>query len=156
MLFTRLIRGLPFTPVKTCLKCWGLPWFFLKVMGTPVKTCWNVGIRTYLKCDLFRLWYTFHIYMCHVLTYYICIWIGRVCIYRVCIEVVCVYIFAQYIDCCMYTYSIQNTHTHIRTHAHTHSHTHSHTHTHIGSASTHQSKWILPCSQMLLLPPTNI
>jgi len=91
-------------------------------------------------------------HMCHVLTYYICIWIGRVCIYYVCIEVVCVYIFAQYMDCCMYTYTIQNTHTHTRTHAHTHSHTH----THIGSANTHQSKWILICSQMLLRPPTNI
>jgi len=45
--FYRIIRGLPFSSVKICLKFRGLPWqTCLKVTGTPAKICWNFGSRT--------------------------------------------------------------------------------------------------------------
>jgi len=47
--------GLPCTPVKTCLKCWGLPWeLFWKSRGLS----WTLFLssRNYLKSDFFRVW----------------------------------------------------------------------------------------------------
>ena len=49
-------RGLPFTPVKTCLKFWGFPWKLVwKLWGFPWKLVGNFGgSRNYFGSDLLR------------------------------------------------------------------------------------------------------
>jgi len=51
-------RGLPFTPVKTCLECWKLPCKFLwNLRGLPWKFVRNFGRRNYFGAGFLRPWY---------------------------------------------------------------------------------------------------
>jgi len=93
----------PFTQLKSCLKCWGLPrkdiWY---VRGLLWNLVGNFGSRNYLKSDLFRLCYI-HIYVSwHKSKSFRSewgrpeVWSSKIYIFYTCIHLFCMYVHLFY------------------------------------------------------------